>query len=52
MTFNKCSISGTTYGDPLDERGLAVDVTEVWSIVHVLVLTVIILNHSCLSGIR
>jgi len=29
MTFNKCSINGTSYGDPLDERGAAVDVTEV-----------------------
>jgi len=29
MTFNKCSIGGIAYGDPLDERGVALDVTEV-----------------------
>ena len=29
MTFNKCSINGKTYGDPVDERGIAVDVTKV-----------------------
>jgi len=37
MTFNKCSINGVTYGDPLDERGVAVDVTEVRSVVHVFI---------------
>jgi len=31
MTFNKCSISGTAYGDVFDERGEPVDVTEVQS---------------------
>jgi len=34
MTFNKCSINGTAYGDPIDERGVAVDVTEVLEIMQ------------------
>jgi len=34
MTFNKCSIKGNTYGDPLDERGVAVDVTEVYTVMQ------------------
>ena len=29
MTFNKCSIKGKAYGDPVDEYGNPVDITEV-----------------------
>jgi hypothetical protein len=29
MTFDKCSIAGKVYGDLYDERGEAVDITEV-----------------------
>jgi hypothetical protein len=29
MTFNKCSIDGKAYGDPVDKHGNALDVTEV-----------------------
>uniref|UniRef100_A0A2C9LJM1 P-type ATPase N-terminal domain-containing protein n=1 Tax=Biomphalaria glabrata TaxID=6526 RepID=A0A2C9LJM1_BIOGL len=28
MTFNKCSINGRSYGDPVDSEGNALEVTE------------------------
>lgn len=29
MTFNKCSINGKAFGDPVDKHGNPVDVTDV-----------------------
>ena len=33
MTFNKCAIEGKSYGDPIDQYGNPMDVTDV-SIKH------------------
>ena len=31
MTFNKCSINGKSFGDPVDASGNAIEITEVSS---------------------
>ena len=40
MTFNKCSINGKAYGDPVDEHGNPMDVTSVSFFMHILITAV------------